>query len=404
MGAADFFRRVIVNVRERPTSGDLNRLQNRIGETIRNLANAVLGEASGSTPTLTEGRRSAVANGFLGASFYVTPDDAATPYGLKIGPGVGFSPASPDAVTDYGGVNGLDWESGGNCAPLVLSAYQTGIQVPSVPASGHSRIDIIEVRSNFFSGDSATVGIFNPVTEVFDPTVANKGFNWDLRGRTGQVNAPAASTAAISYKVGVDFAGGIAGATEPSTTYGYMKIARINLDGVVGSITQDLIADLRRPLLPSGILHVAGDATIPGVAAGIGTEDFLTMSVPPGVTVKMAFQNNTPPAAGVSYTAYFYVLGTDLTGRSGGAGSAVATVYNQSVRCVTVQSLGHASMDSGLQDILDGTDTTWTVVNGNQSFALGQSYMSFRVTIRHPDGSALTNSERFNFSFTHNLG
>lgn len=45
MSIGDFFKRVIVNVRERPNSGDLNRMQNRVLEACKYLAASVFGES-----------------------------------------------------------------------------------------------------------------------------------------------------------------------------------------------------------------------------------------------------------------------------------------------------------------------------------------------------------------------
>ena len=60
---------------------------------------------------------------------------------------------------------------------------------------------------------------------------------------------------------------------------------------------------------------------------------------------------------------------------------------------------GVFAIDQGIVDILDGTDTTWTVVNGTVSVPLGTVCARFFVTIRHPAGSALDNAERFNFVY-----
>ena len=394
MAVEDFFKRVIINPRERPNSGDLNRLQDRTQESIRLLANAVHGEANGSVPLLNPATRTfaQAPNGFASASFQVSPDPGAAPYGLLITPGFGFAPTGPASATDYSGANGLNWDSG-NWAPLVLSAFQQGISVPSVPSAGHSRIDIIEVRANYRANDPATVGVFNPATEVFDPTVLAKSFSWDLLGLTGSVNAPNPSTAAISYKVGVDHTGGISGATEPAVTPGYMKIARINLDGAVASITSSLIADLRRPIWPNAMAQVSGLAAIPGTAAGLGSESLASIELPPGVVVKMGYYNNTPPAAGESYSVDFFIIGAGLVPRTATRFSASVTSASTNPVCPVVTSTVYLTVDAALQGLLAGSDPNYTVVNGTYTFPLGTKVALLSVKVLEPTGAALSSTQ-----------
>ena len=405
MSVADWFKRVIIPLRQRPISTDLNRLQDRILETVRLQGAAVLGESWASSPTLAAGSRFLAypPSGFLGASFLVAPNPIAPPFGVMLYPGIGYTATSPATAVDYDGAQGVDYDSD-SWAPLCLSTFQLGLTVPAPPAPGSSRIDIIEVRANYAANEPATVGIFNPATEVFDALSRNKSFNWDLLGLTGSVVSPAASTAAIGYKQGVTVVGGIAAATEPTVTAGYMKIARINLEGAVAAITQDLIADRRKPILPNGELRVAGSATIPGVAAGLGLESFPSVAMPPGVVVKMGYVNNVPPAAGTSYTADFWVIGTELYGRSLGVGAATATTQEGLVRCMQTTCPGVSALTAGDVLLLSGGDPNYTVVNTAATFAIGQSFLKFTVTVRHPAAGALQNSERFYFNLAHNLG
>lgn len=406
MALSDFFKRVIVNVRERPNSGDLNRMQNRMLEACKYIAATVLGESFTSSPLLTFSQRTTAMPplGFLGDSFKVSANGSAAPYGLQIASGIGYGPVWQSTATDFGGASGVNWDPD-SWAPVVLSANQTGISVPSVPLAGHSRIDIIEVRSNYSGDDPTTVGIFNPTTEVFDPTVLNKSFEWDVRGLTGSVTSPTASTAAISYKIGVDHVGGIAGATEPTVTPGYMKIARINLDGAVAAITDDLIADLRRPAVPSGMLELGGTVAIPGVAGGVGTEEVQSLDLPPGVMVRVAY-NNSAPIAGYSYRAAIFVIGGDLTPRTenliGGnivRGTALATSNNVLPRCVNVGTASVARVTAAEAAILNGTDPAWTNVTANTVVPLGTPFVFFDVGVLHPTGAALSLTEYFTFHY-----
>jgi hypothetical protein len=391
MSIGDFFKRVLISVRERPSSTDLNALQSRISSTQQLMLRAAFAEAYASSPTLTYANAITgnAPSGFAAFSFYCIPDPAAAPYGLLLFPGYGVHRYGPADTTDYDGDSGADWTNG--VSPLVLSDYQSGISVPSVPIAGHSRIDIIEVRADFDATDPATVGIYNPGTRVFDPTVRNKSFDWDLRNRTGSVTTPAVSTAPISYVIGVDHLGGISGAAEPPTSPGYVKIARINLDGAVASITQALIADLRRPLLPSALVRVSATVDVPGLAAGLGTEAVISTNLPQGVVVKFGFVNNVAPSAGESYALRFVVVGGDL--RSPTALPVVTTSINDANRYASV--VGVASSVFGATDVAswNGTDPNFTVINGTADFALGQPFVYGSVIIRSMSG-ALGNTER----------
>jgi hypothetical protein len=400
MTVGQFFKRVLVPVRQRPVSEDLNRLQNQILEAVRGLGSAGFATSFYPLTSASAGNRSIVNNphGFVGPSFLVTPNPAATPFGLLVYPGIGLNKNSPAAATSIDSTNGTDYDAN-SWAPLCLSTFESGLTVPAPPLAGNSRIDIIEVRSDYLATDPQTVGIFNTATTVFDPATRNKTLDWDLLGRTGSVISPALSTAAISYKKGVNAVGAISAATPPAVTTGYTKIAQINLDGAVAAVTQEMIVDFRRPILPSGILHVAGRATIPGVAAGIGLENFPSMEVPPGVTIKMAYQNNVAPSAGTSYTARFYVVGAITPLSNAVFGSLIATPMEAAPRCVYVAA-NVTSMGTSDIAILDGTNANWTVVNGTQVFPYGQPCAVLDVTLMHPAGSALTNDEEFCFQYT----
>lgn len=407
MAHGDFYKRVIIPVRQRPISEDLNRLQNQHYETVRALGNHTFNTPVQATvlgnPQLRFQANPAF--GFSGAGFWVAPNPAATPFGLTIYPGAGYSPYNPANVTDYDSANGVNYTTNNNWSPLVLSDFETGFTVPTPPTAGNARIDRIEVTASYLANNPQTVGVFNTSTRVFDPATRNKDFTWDLRGRTGSVIAPASSTAPLSYKRGVVAVGGLSAATPAPATAGYITIALVNVLGGAASITQADIVDMRRPLLPGGVLRVAGKAGIPGVAAGMGsTEGMVYTETPPGVFIKMAYQNNVAPSAGTSYTARFYVIGGNLFPLAGtNTGSLVASVTGSAVRTVVVSSQT-TSLSSSDLDILDGTDTTWTVTDGLVSFALSQPCCILEVTIKHPAGSALSNVEEFCFQYSLGLG
>ena len=411
MGFGDFFRRVLIPVRQRPSSADLNALQWRQHATDLISAGATFGQNYASSTMLADRSRAYGARGFSGGGFRIELDPTAPPFGVRLQPGFAYNRSGgPTTTTNIDSNQGADWEAQSRWAiPLALSAYQQ-FTVPAPPGVGNSRIDIIEVRADYLANDPQTVGIFNTGTEVFNPTVLNKSLTWDLYGRTGTVNAPNPSTACISYVVGQTVAGGIAGATEPSVTPGYLQVARINLDasgGAIAVLTDGMLADKRIPLWPMSNLHIAGTATIPGVVGGLGSEAFPSVELPMGVLVKMVYANNAPPAAGVSYVAKFYVIGGDLRPRTTPGSRGVVTANSTDTanpRCLQVYVRACTTLGAGDVAILDGTDTNYTVVNGVQSFAVGQPVATFSLVVLEPTGAALNNAEEFQFSYVLNMG
>lgn len=419
MAYDDFQKRVQINVRERPTSTDLNNLQNRIYETVRAVQAAAHGEAYSNvtSPDFEFTQYGQGPQGFYQGfgSFRVVKDNTNPPFGVWVQGGFGLARTGPSTATTIDGASGQDWQqSGALAAPLVLGPAGEHFTVPAPPTVGNARIDIIEVRPNYTNNDPATVGIFNTATEVFDPATRNKSMDWDLTGFTGTVTSPSNSTAAISYKVGAVSAGTISAAVEPTVSPGYIKIARINvLGGGVAIATSD-ISDLRPLLWPQGIMQVAGSILIPGVVGGVGTSEGVQMlAVPPGVCVKVFYQNNVAPSAGSSYTAQVVVIGGDLTPRTvqtngGGASFAgiVTATHALSVsasiggppRCVTVSQVQVARLDSLTRAYLAGLSGSYTVLNGTQEFAEGQPAAVFTVRVHEPGGGALSNLESVNFN------
>lgn len=406
MGLYDFFSRVLVPVRQRPSSTDLNRLQTYIAQTMQWARSEVFaGASSGDPAELFEDQSRMVypVRGFFGGSFFTMVNGA---FAVQVQPGIGASPyAAPANATDIDGTSGTDWESALG-APLVLSAAEN-LTVPAPPVVGSSRIDIIEVRADYLAGSPATVGIFNAATRVFDPTVKNKRLHWDLSGRTGSA-APGASTAPISYVTGVVAAGNISAATEPATTAGYIKIARINLDasgGAIAAVTQDMIADLRPKVHHGGIVHAAGRITIPGVVGGLGNPANIINAVvlPPGMTLRAAYYNPTPPAAGMSYVATCYLFGGDLTPRTLGAGSTAGVMVVNGVGDQRVGRGNFGNIDRltlGHRAVLNGTNPNYTLMGAAENFAVGTPVFRFNIEVFSADGSALNATESASFHIT----
>lgn len=409
MGYPDIHARVLVPVRQRPSSRDLNYMQWLQQASDLAAAGTAYGTNYASSPTTAERDYGLGAIGFSGAGLRVETDPTSLPWGVRLVPGYGYNNAGPVPATDIDSAQGADWSGSSQWGiPILLGTYQA-FTVPGAPVAGSSRIDIIEVRADYLATDPATVGIFNPGTETFNPTVVNKNLTWDLAGRTGTVNAPNPSTAPISYVVGQSAVGDITAATAPTVTPGYLQLCRINLDklgGALAGVTDGMIADMRKMLFPQGMLRVGGVATIPGVAAGFGSEIFNSVELSPSLLVKMLYQNNVPPAAGTSYNADFYVIGGDLRPRTlpGSRGAVTANSTSLSPRICQVYLTETGLITPAIASMLAGTDPNWTVVNGAAVFAVGQPYARFVLRVLHPTGAALSNTEQFHFNYLLNMG
>lgn len=399
MAISEFFKRVLIPLRQRPTSTDLNRLQERIYESVRALssmgfANPAISGAFANRHSLLGGQ------GFHGTGFFVEPDAANTPWGVSLKSGMGLAWLGPASATDIDSCSGADWDgAGGLSVPLLLSAAQ-GFTIPAIPSAGNSRIDIIEVRPQYTATESATVGIFNTATRVFDAATRNKSLVWDLLGLTGNVTSPASSTAAISYKQGVAAAGAITAATEPSTTSGYVKVARINLDnngGALASVSQDLIADYRPLLFPKGGFNLSAKFAVPGIAAGLGTHAVETLELPGGVQLFAGIDPSAPPAAGISYPVICYVIGGEITNGSGLTNGIVTGISRgqgsepRILEC-TSDPVG-ALVDASLRTALNASSGTWTNFSSTALIAIGQPVVAFAVRLRSTAGAALLNTE-----------
>jgi len=395
MGLFDFFSRRMIHTRERPTSSDLNRMQEYAEAGLRRIQAGAMGSALSGLPSTDYGvQQNAVGPiGFYGTGFMVASTGA---FGIGVLSGVGCGSLGPASAVDIGGVSGLNWTADTLIgAPLALSVPQA-LTVPPPPIVGSSRIDIIEVRPNYQSSDPATVGIFNAATRIFDPTVKNKRFNWDLLGLTGSA-APGASTAAISYVTGVAVVGGIAAAVEPAVTPGYIMIGRINLDGAVAAITQDLIADMRPKIYAGGMIHAGAVVNVPGTAVGLGTQAITNVELPPGVVMTMGYINNVPPAVGTSYTMEVYLFGGEIRPRTSMAtrrGTATVTAGDTTIFCAgQIRDWRTSAVDTTLRSMLAGTTGTYTVVTP-RTFAIGQPYVMFAFELQNTSAGAIGATEQ----------
>lgn len=407
MAISEFFKRVLIPLRQRPTSTDLNRLQERIYESVRALS--TMGFAKPAISGTFANRHSLLGGqGFHGTGFFAEPDAANTPWGVTVKLGMGMALLGPTSATDIDSCSGADWDgAGGLSVPLLLSSDQ-GFTIPTAPSAGNSRIDIIEVRPQYTATEASTIGIFNTATRVFDAPTRNKSLVWDLLGLTGNVTSPASSTAAISYKQGVPAAGAITAATEPSTTSGYVKIARINLDnngGALAAVSQDMIADYRPLLFPKGGFDVAANLAVPGIAAGVATGEATRVDAPGGVRLFAGIDPTEVLVGGTSYHVTCYLIGGEITNGSAVLkGGVVGTAYGQgSVPRIVeywADPIG-GLVNAAVRTNLNVSGASWANFAGLSTalIAIGQPYISFGLQIRSASGAALLNTERLNFIY-----
>lgn len=249
------FDQTNIGLRERPVSSDHNRNSSQFHRTIRELMQRVyerttLVRSSGHivTPVLAVG---GPVGGFVGSGFYVTPSNPAA-MSVVVNAGLGFRYDAADIATDIGAT---DLEAVNDLSPykpLSLLGNVT-MAVPTAPSSPNSRIDIIEVRNARRLTDATTRRQLDPGTESWDDHVFNKTLTYATDGSTGVVTDPAASTAALSYKVGTAANPGVV----PATTTGYTKIAEVLVGSSTTAITMAELIDRRAMLMPGGLIHAS---------------------------------------------------------------------------------------------------------------------------------------------------
>lgn len=264
------FDRTVINVRERPLSSDINQAQSQLDRTIREtLMQSVIARSSGSN--LLAG---SPPDGFFGSGFRVVPSSP-TGLSLKVTAGMGFYDLSSDLASALNGIIGVDDLS--RFKPLSLLADTTINGIPAGPASGSTRIDIVEVRMNRLFGNSLSRDTLDVSTGQFVPGNVNKTLSFTQDGSIGIVSDPAASTDAISYKVGV------VNGSEPTATPGYVKIASVFATGgnMTSAISKANIIDKRQILCPYGLMNVSGSFSVPNGSTAPPTS--VSLNAPPGI-------------------------------------------------------------------------------------------------------------------------
>lgn len=333
------FDRTVINPRERPLSTDVNSLQSTLDRSLRDflmrlfLARASSASDAGAQPI----------TGFIGEALKARPTNPVA-MALRMPAGMGFFYNPAGVGPAVGGISGVDdlsvW------APLLLNSDYT-FSIPNGPSSPNSRIDIIEVNVNRHLADSQSRDVLDVSSGVFVPTVVQKTLAWDLDSSIGSVDAPANSTAALSYKRGVPGNPG----TEPSTTPGYTKIARINVGSGATTLDADSIVDARKMLFPFGVCDVSFKVSMPSAASTVPT--LSSVIAPPGVTVVAVGQSTT------NSNVFVYIFGGDLNSAVIPVAQATAEELSDAGTADTVRATtSFVTVDSALQTALSGVNAS----------------------------------------------
>lgn len=267
------FDRMIVNLREKPLSSDINRAESQADYSLRFMMREMFAKRAETTVPVSP--NSNPATGFVGTGFRVSP--AASPnmtVTVKGGLGMIDDPAnSPSAI---GGVIGTDDLS--SYKPVVLM-QDTVLTVPTADGA-NQRFDLIEVRYNRVASDPQTRQILDPLSGAFSPNVVQKTLQNTVDGSVGAVVSPALSTSALSYKQGIAAASPVV----PATTPGYVAVAIVTVLAGATSIDLGQVSDMRPFLVPGGVAYWGGTWRLQW-NAGVPIATCLRLNAPPGVTV-----------------------------------------------------------------------------------------------------------------------
>lgn len=228
------FDRTNIGLRERPVSSDLNRAQSQIYRTITDLMQQLFGGSA--SPQ----------SGFIGPALSINALSPAA-MSVQVAAGMGFLYNASDLPTDIGATDLEGVDDISPYKPIVLNSPVTFV-VPTAPAGPNTRIDIIEVNVNRLLVDSTPREQLDVPTKTFLAHSFYKTLTFSIDGFTGSVTTPAASTAALSYKIGAPGNPGVA----PATTPGYIKLGEVHVGSAVTTIVAGNIVDSRSLLLPRG--------------------------------------------------------------------------------------------------------------------------------------------------------
>ena len=368
--ANEAFDRVLIRSKERPLSSDINTLQSQMDRALREVALQLFtARAAGGTET-----PGTTPSGFIGGGLKVRA--SATPgLSIRVAAGLGFLYAPGDLQTALDGVLGADDLSKYKPLPLLVETTISGITAG--PPTGF-RYDIVEARVNRVAGNPLSRDTLDTVTGLFVSGNVNKTLAFTLDGSTGVVTDPAASTAALSYKMGIN------NGAEPSVTAGYVKLATIySLNGnMVGSITRANIIDRRDVLVPYGMMPFSASFSVPSGASAPPTS--VLLDAPPGIECVVV--KDAAPSQG-RFTVY--LVGGALTGARGNMQGEVVQAFTAGEFLkLQYQGTTFGTMDTAKVALLANA----AVAGPALAFAEGTPYMATSFGLHRQVGGTTTES------------
>lgn len=263
------FEQRVVNPLERPVSEDPNLGFSQDNGTVRTMMQQLYQTYSAQDTDIN-------AQGFIGEGFRPY-----TPSGRQIGlaAGIGFRNYPAGAETAIGGVIGVN--DAAAFKPLYFRESRSVANVPTAPAVGFARRDIIAVRWAPHLTDQTPSRILNPGTTSFNFTNKFKTLSWDLFDYSTAYTVFGGTTSE-SVTAPILYAPGLSGAYDsgdpdtildrplPLIPESYTPVAVINVIGGQSDITPAEVVDYRRRIFPGGVATLYGLPTI-GAAEVLST-------------------------------------------------------------------------------------------------------------------------------------
>lgn len=361
------FERVIISPRERPLSSDVNLASSVLDRALRDFL-LLAGESrvAYNDPT------GLPTNSFVAQSFQAS---AGAGLSVNLHLGMGFQYNGTDVPADIDGILGLDDKS--YYKPLYLSADQNLIVPTADPTN--PRYDIIEVKCDRRRENALTRDVFNPTSEVYDPTLVLKSLAFDLYGRNG-VND---TTAGINYKTGTP---GVS-PSAPSVDSGYVKIAEIHVPAAATSLTAANIIDYRRTYHQYGAMRGSVSYTGP-VNAALAAPAVTGANLPPGWKIAVSQHVDTTVIGGGVRTFRIWIIPSAQPGSLQAVSSTASFDADDRYIPTTTNYVQLLTANSGHQTILAGSDAAEPISNAI-TVAIGQPFIRITMTPMVFNGSAI---------------
>lgn len=374
------FDRILFNRREKLLSGDLNGDQSRRAEMMAELVRRWFGNST----LVGGGDGYTVASdpeGFFGSGFAVKWSSALV---VTVTPGVGFARVSgTDETAIYGADNARD-----TLYRPVEIAVSLPITLDAAPTAGQNRIDIIEAAPTRVVTQESRQR-WNTVSRRYAPENLNKNVSYGVTAYGRVVNA--ASSAPLSYKVGVAATAGTEVA--PATTSGYQKIAEVLVEGGATAITQAKVADFRKVLVPGGVAG-GGMRCRLWTPATSGTAPLLrAYFAPAGIRATIAHDMTTA----VNSETEGYILVAHGPGQQAVV-TASAKAVNDGPLLVNFRSVGTVQVLTQQNDF-NGVTASWLATPPMQ-LAKAQWVSAFWYKVTRAAGGAFTEAPELLVTYT----